>query len=90
MEDPSAREVLRGSASAVRGSVKTLRSAIVGVYPPNLQQEGLAAALSDLVSRLELDDVHTTLDVDPDERFSPQVDETTTSRWCSASPNACR
>ncbi len=41
--DPSARDALRDSASAVRGSVKTLRSAIVGVYPPNLQQAGLAA-----------------------------------------------
>ena len=31
--------------TAVRGSVRTLRSAIVGVYPPNLQAAGLGPAL---------------------------------------------
>jgi len=74
-EDPSARDALRDSASAVRGSVKTLRSAIVGVYPPNLQQAGLAAALSDLVARLERQGIATTLEVDPGARFTPEVDE---------------
>lgn len=73
--DPSAREALRGSASAVRGSVKTLRSAIVGVYPPNLQQAGLAAALSDLVARLQRQGVDTELEIDPDTRFTPEIDE---------------
>ncbi len=74
-DDPSAREVLLQSASSVRGSVKTLRSAIVGVYPPNLQQEGLASALSDLVARLERRDLLSTLEVDPGARFAPEVDE---------------
>jgi len=36
-DDPQQREVLEETAGAVRGSVRTLRSAIVGVYPPNLQ-----------------------------------------------------
>jgi two-component system, NarL family, sensor kinase len=75
VQDPSASETLRDSASAVRGSVKTLRSAIVGVYPPNLQQAGLAAALSDLVARLEREGITTSLEVAPDARFAPEVDE---------------
>jgi signal transduction histidine kinase len=73
--DPSARDALRDSASAVRGSVKTLRSAIVGVYPPNLQQAGLAAALSDLVARLERQGIETALEVDPAARFAPEIEE---------------
>lgn len=73
--DPAASAALRTSASAVRGTVKTLRSAIVGVYPPNLQHAGLAAALSDLVARLEREETHTTLDIDPGLRFPPTVDE---------------
>ena len=72
---PSARDALRCSASAVRGSVKMLRSAIVGVYPPNLQQAGLAAALSDLVARLERQGIETALEVDPAARFAPEIHE---------------
>jgi signal transduction histidine kinase len=73
--DPEVSQKLRDSASAVRGSVKTLRSAIVGVYPPNLQQAGLAAALSDLVARLEGQGIVTTLEIEPDTRFAAHVDE---------------
>jgi two-component system NarL family sensor kinase len=74
-DDASARETLRRSASVIRGSVKTLRSAIVGVYPPNLRQEGLAAALSDLVARLRSHRIEMALDIDEDARFDPEVDE---------------
>ena len=64
VDDPDASAALGDSASAVRGSVRTLRSAIVGVYPPNLQQVGLAASLSDLVARLSSLDVEASVDVD--------------------------
>lgn len=74
-KDGSARDVLLHSASSVRGSVKTLRTAIVGIYPPNLQQEGLAAALSDLVARLEQRNLAGALDIDPNASFPPEVDE---------------
>ena len=73
-DDGPAREALRRSASAVRGSVKTLRSAIVGVYPPNLRQAGLPASLSDLVARLDSRGIETTLNLD-DRRFDPEVEE---------------
>ncbi|HSL11743.1 MAG TPA: ATP-binding protein [Actinomycetota bacterium] len=60
-----AAEILRDAASGVRASVRTLRSAIVGVYPPNLRTVGLRAALSDLAAATEQRGPATTLDVDP-------------------------
>ncbi len=72
--DADAATTLRDSASAVRGSVRTLRSAIVGVYPPNLQQVGLAASLSDLVARLGADGVDAEVEIDADASFGPEVD----------------
>jgi signal transduction histidine kinase len=75
VNDPDASAALGDSASAVRGSVRTLRSAIVGVYPPNLQQVGLAASLSDLVARLSSLDVEASVDVDADAGFGLEVDE---------------
>jgi two-component system NarL family sensor kinase len=72
--DAGAAVTLRDSASAVRGSVRTLRSAIVGVYPPNLQQVGLAASLSDLVARLGAQGVDAEVEVDADASFGPEVD----------------
>jgi signal transduction histidine kinase len=73
--DESARQTLRRSASAIRGSVKTLRSAILGIYPPNLRQAGLAAALSDLVARLASHGIETTLDLAEGARFDAEVEE---------------
>ena len=72
--DADAATTLRDSASAVRGSVRTLRSAIVGVYPPNLQQVGLAASLSDLVARLGAEGVDAEVEIDADASFGPEVD----------------
>jgi signal transduction histidine kinase len=68
-------DALRDSASAIRRAVRTLRSAIVGVYPADLQRAGLAAALSDLVTRLDRRGVASTLHVDPDVRSDATVDE---------------
>ena len=70
----SARGVLRDSASAVRSSVRALRSAIVGIYPPNLQRAGLPSALSDLVARLRSQGIDAELEVELGEGFGEQVD----------------
>jgi two-component system NarL family sensor kinase len=61
-----ASDVLRDAAASVRASVRSLRSAIVGVYPRNLRTVGLRAALSDLVSATEQRGLATTLDIDAD------------------------
>jgi two-component system, NarL family, sensor kinase len=71
--DPEDGVVLRNSASAVRGSVRTLRAAVVGVYPPNLRHSGLPAALSDLLARLRTEGVDTELDA-PDAAFAPETE----------------
>jgi signal transduction histidine kinase len=75
VSDPEAREAVSGSAEAVRASVRTLRSAIVGVYPPNLQQAGLGPALSDLTARLPREGLDVSLDVAEPAGYAPVPDE---------------
>ncbi len=48
----------------VRDAVRSLRSLLVEIYPPNLYDEGLEAALSDLMARLDPRGVSGTLTVD--------------------------
>lgn len=71
--DEPARSTLAEAATATRASIRTLRSAVVGVYPPNLQQAGLGPALSDLTARLQQEGLEVALEV-TDERFDPEVD----------------
>jgi signal transduction histidine kinase len=73
--DPEDQQVLRESATAVRGSVRTLRSAIVGVYPPNLEASGLGPALEDLTSRLRQDGLSVSLDVPEAGGYGTVVDQ---------------
>jgi signal transduction histidine kinase len=73
--DPAEQQMLRESASAVRGSVRTLRSAIVGVYPPNLEASGLGPALEDLTSRLPHEGFELTLDVADPAGYGSLVDQ---------------
>ncbi|HTG46697.1 MAG TPA: histidine kinase [Actinomycetota bacterium] len=75
VDEPAAKHALTDSAGAVRGSVATLRSAIVGVYPPNLQQAGLGPALEDLTARLPAEGLAVTLDVADPSGYSAPVDE---------------
>ncbi|HUL86156.1 MAG TPA: histidine kinase [Actinomycetota bacterium] len=75
VDDPASKSALDDSAGAVRGSVATLRSAIVGVYPPNLQQAGLGPALNDLTARLPSEGLSVTLDVADPAGYSAAVDE---------------
>jgi len=73
--DPAEQEMLRESATAVRGSVRTLRSAIVGVYPPNLDASGLGPALEDLTSRLPHEGLQVSLDVADPGGYGSVVDQ---------------
>jgi signal transduction histidine kinase len=73
--DPNQKDVLRESASAVRGSVRTMRSAIVGIYPPNLEAAGLGQALTDLTARLPLEGLEVSLDIEQAVGFGPMVDQ---------------
>jgi len=55
---------VRAAADQVRDGVRSLRSLMVEIYPPNLYDEGLEAALSDLLARLEPRGIETSLRVD--------------------------
>jgi two-component system, NarL family, sensor kinase len=56
-------QVLEAS-SAIRNSIKSLRSLLVEIYPPNLYEEGLESAVGDLLSGLAARGVATELTVD--------------------------
>ena len=64
--DPRTVEELRLSAESARQSVGALRNLLVEVYPPNLAQEGLPAALRDLADATTARGLPTELDVSAD------------------------
>lgn len=55
------------ASAAIRNSVKSLRSLLVEIYPPNLAEEGLESAIGDLLSGLPARGVTTELAVTIDE-----------------------
>ena len=59
-------EGLALSTTAVRGSVSSLRSLLIELYPPHLAQAGLPAALADLAARVQGRGVQTRLDLADD------------------------
>jgi two-component system NarL family sensor kinase len=52
------------AAEAVRGGIRSLRSLVVDIHPPNLRRTGLATALGDLAASTTARGVDTTLVVD--------------------------
>jgi two-component system, NarL family, sensor kinase len=71
--DPAAAP-LREAAAAARRSVRVLRSALMGIYPPNLRRAGLATALTDLSAPLAELGIATEMDVPPDLDLPPDVE----------------
>ncbi len=55
---------LEGVSRSLRTSLRSLRSLLVEVYPPELHTVGLEAALSDLLAPLTAQDITATLSVD--------------------------
>jgi two-component system NarL family sensor kinase len=72
--DRGAASALRDAAMAVRGSVRTLRSAIFGIYPPNVRAAGLGPALSDLTAHLPNEGLEIELDIRDPQGYGPEVD----------------
>jgi two-component system, NarL family, sensor kinase len=68
---------LSRAAGTLRSSVGGLRSLLVEIYPPNLAQAGLTAALSDLAATRGSDSATVRLDLDPAAigRLSPVATE---------------
>ena len=56
-------ERLEPMATSLRTSLRSLRSLLVEIYPPNLGVDGLAAALQDLVAPAAADGVTATVEV---------------------------
>jgi signal transduction histidine kinase len=71
--DSATSELLERSAGTVRSGVTSLRSLLVEIYPPNLEEEGLGAALAELLARAERVGVTTTLQLDGLDRTAPSV-----------------
>lgn len=57
---------LREASNKVRQGMRSLRSAVMGIYPPTLQRAGLPAALSDLVAPLEAQGISVRSEVAPE------------------------
>ncbi len=70
----SSAHLLEQSAADVRVSIKALRSLLVEIYPPNLFDEGLVPALTDLLARTNGKGIVAELDVgDLSGSFPPSV-----------------
>jgi signal transduction histidine kinase len=62
--DDAEAGVLREATGTLRQGVRSLRTLLVEIHPPNLESAGLRVALSDLLSPLETAGVETSLDVE--------------------------
>ena len=60
--EPAIAASLDRVAAGVRQSMRSLRSTLVEIYPPNLHTEGLAAALGDLLAPLPGSGLSTSLE----------------------------
>src|SRR4051794_32412115 len=61
-------------AAVVRETIRELRTLLVDIYPPNLHQAGLCAALEDVVAPLSTVGVTVDLDVPPDLELPPAAE----------------
>lgn len=64
-------EVLHDVGDTVRRSLAALRSLLVEIYPPDLQETGLRGALTDLLAPVEAGGISTELDVEDVADVSP-------------------
>jgi signal transduction histidine kinase len=61
---PGTRATLRDAAAATREAMRSLRSLLLEIHPPNLRASGLEPALGDLLARLEARGVATNLSIE--------------------------
>jgi len=72
--DPAVATTLREGAASARRGVRSLRSALMGIYPPTVQRAGLPVALSDLTGPLAGDGITAEVDISSDLRLAPDVE----------------
>jgi len=66
-------ELIATGAGQLRRSIGALRSLLVDLYPPNLAEEGLAAALTELAGGLERAGLQVRLDIDGADGLPPDT-----------------
>jgi signal transduction histidine kinase len=62
-DQPDVSDRLEGLGARVRGSLRSLRSLLVEIYPPELRKQGLTAALQDLLAPVTASGIDTILEV---------------------------
>jgi two-component system, NarL family, sensor kinase len=62
--DPALRDDIGQAGGSIRGSLKSLRSLLVSIHPPDLRADGLQGALTDLVAPAAASGVAATVSVD--------------------------
>jgi two-component system NarL family sensor kinase len=72
--EPGVRGALRTSAEGTRQAMRRLRSLLVEIHPPNLQNVGLRAALADLAAPLAARDIDIEIDVPAQLDLRPEVE----------------
>jgi two-component system, NarL family, sensor kinase len=75
------------ASAAIRSSINSLRSLLVEIYPANLQEEGLASALADLLNSLGARGIETRL---VDELEGAPIDADATTLLYRAAQEALR
>lgn len=88
--EPDLAAELDDVSRSLRISLRSLRSLLVEIYPPDLAVTGLAAALDDLLSPLAASGIATSLDVSLKEDVPPHLVELTWRVVQEAVRNAAR
>jgi two-component system, NarL family, sensor kinase len=72
--DPAASEALGDAAARTRQGMRSLRSAVMGISPPDLRRAGLAAALADLMAPLAGEGLDAELSVPDGLDLPPDIE----------------
>jgi two-component system NarL family sensor kinase len=73
--DEHLRSTLQRAAALVRASVRALRAAIMGIYPPDLEEIGLQGALTELLARLPRQQLNGHLSYEVDRPLDEHASE---------------
>jgi len=63
--EPAIVNAVSDAASEARSAIATLRTLLIDIYPPNLEEEGLEAAIEGLAVGLRNRDIATVVELDP-------------------------
>jgi two-component system, NarL family, sensor kinase len=73
--EPVLRDALEDGASGTRNAIRQLRSLLLEIYPPALEEQGLSAALPDLAAPLTARGVDVSMELEPGLRLPTEVEQ---------------